>query len=296
VASNDAFWLSGGHGETTIINFGQPDEVAIDAPGLFNAYVAKYDLNGSLILARHLFAAVSEAGAVKLLDLNSLLDESLLILGRYNKTMSFSTKYLGETLLTAQNEWDLFIAKADSEGNLEWVKDYGYAGPGYQADEQISAFEDGSFVISRCGEDGLEYDTGEVVKLTEDGEIEWEVPMPAIYGIVALDDGTPLVSGWFREPSYTFGPGEPNETTLAARGNVDAFVARLAEDGSLMWANRAGGDGADKSYVIGGFTDGSSIICGMSDSPIIYYGADESITTVPPPNAYISLFMAKFGP
>ena len=39
----------------------------------------------------------------------------------------------------------------------------------------------------------------------------------------------------------TFGPGGPRQTYLDVHGWEDAFVARYAADGSLLWADRLGG-------------------------------------------------------
>jgi hypothetical protein len=61
--------------------------------------------------------------------------------------------------------------------------------------------------------------------------------------ISALPDGTALVAGRFRGPA-TFGPSEPNETTLIA-GTVDPdlFVAKYTPYGTLEWAKRINGNG-----------------------------------------------------
>jgi len=53
--------------------------------------------------------------------------------------------------------------------------------------------------------------------------------------LVLSDDGSIVVSGSFTDGA-TFGLGEPNETTLRSYGLGDAFVAKYASDGSLIWA------------------------------------------------------------
>ena len=45
----------------------------------------------------------------------------------------------------------------------------------------------------------------------------------------------------------TFGPGEPNETTLTASGGNDIFVAKYDRDGALLWATQAGGTSSTKA-------------------------------------------------
>ena len=56
-----------------------------------------------------------------------------------------------------------------------------------------------------------------------------------------LSDGSSLVTGMFGGTA-TFGPGEPEETTLTPAGGANIFVARYNPDGTLAWAKRAGGE------------------------------------------------------
>src|SRR5207245_2344196 len=58
-------------------------------------------------------------------------------------------------------------------------------------------------------------------------------------GVDAL--GNSYVTGQFFG-SATFGPGEVNQTILtAAASSTEAFVAKYASNGSLVWVKRAGG-------------------------------------------------------
>ena len=80
--------------------------------------------------------------------------------------------------------------------------------------------------------------------------------------------GNSYVTGFFNDMA-TFGPGEPNETTLTSAGSGDIFVAKYASDGVLLWVKQAGGtdpdffdlgfgittDGQGNSYVTGRFAD-----------------------------------------
>lgn len=59
-----------------------------------------------------------------------------------------------------------------------------------------------------------------------------------------------------------FGPGEPNETTLAAAGGRDAFVARYAPDGTLARATRDGGGGTKHGLGVAALPDGSAMVTG----------------------------------
>ena len=58
--------------------------------------------------------------------------------------------------------------------------------------------------------------------------------------VAVAPDGTSYVTGSF-EATAVFGPNEPGQKNLSSHGAQDIFTARFALDGSLMWAERAGG-------------------------------------------------------
>jgi uncharacterized delta-60 repeat protein len=71
------------------------------------------------------------------------------------------------------------------------------------------------------------------------------------------------VTGWF-EGSVTFGPGESNHTILTSDGECDIFIARYNSDGTLAWANRAGGaSGDDQGKGITTLSDNSTVMTGF---------------------------------
>jgi len=97
--------------------------------------------------------------------------------------------------------------------------------------------------------------------------------------LTAFPDGACIVTGFFKGTA-TFGPGEPNATTLDDVDDLgDIFVARYEPDGSLAWAKRAGRDGADIPAGIAGFPDGSCVVTG-SFNTIATFGSGEPGLTV----------------
>ncbi len=68
-------------------------------------------------------------------------------------------------------------------------------------------------------------------------------------GVVVWPDDTVLITGYFRL-NATFGANEPNETQLMSAGEEDIFVARYDPNGMLIWVERAGGIGDDRSQDI----------------------------------------------
>jgi hypothetical protein len=106
-------------------------------------------------------------------------------------------------------------------------------------------------------------------------------------------DGDSYVTGSF-EGTATFGEGGPHQTTLAAAGDSDVFVAKYERDGALVWATHAGGIG---SGVLGNgiaTTElGHSYVTG-SFYGTITFGQGEPNETTLTSAGFWDLFVAKY--
>ena len=83
-----------------------------------------------------------------------------------------------------------------------------------------------------------------LVKYNNDGEVlwakkAWGVASNAAAGICLDWDGFPIITGWFAE-SIHFG-----DIVLESMGSYDMFVARYNNEGNVIWARSAGGEGDD---------------------------------------------------
>jgi uncharacterized delta-60 repeat protein len=83
-------------------------------------------------------------------------------------------------------------------------------------------------------------------------------------GITTLSDNSIVATGMF-EGSVTFGQGEPNQTDLTSTGHKDIFIAHYNQDGTLIWAKRAGGVLDDWGSGITTLSDNSTILTGLFD-------------------------------
>jgi hypothetical protein len=72
--------------------------------------------------------------------------------------------------------------------------------------------------------------------------------------MASLGNGETVVAGWF-DGRLAVEPAVPDDGTSA--GGLDAFVVRLASDGSVRWAKRAGGRGDDIARGVAAGTDPS---------------------------------------
>jgi len=113
------------------------------------------------------------------------------------------------------------------------------------------------------------------------------------HSIVALAEGSALVTGWFNT-SATFGPGEPNQTVLTSAGSYDVFVARYNANGTLAWVKRAGGSGSAGGRSIAMLSDGSMLVSGQF-SESATFGAGEPHQTILTSAGENDFFVAKYN-
>jgi hypothetical protein len=149
-----------------------------------------------------------------------------------------------------------------------------------------------SAAASECG-DGCEADGGCT------GALEWMKTINDSWSsihagsrIAALPDGSSLILGRTDE-SLTLGAGEPNETTIP--GSYQIFIARLAPDGSLVWAKGTGGSNYRVERGIAALPDGSFYTTGQFDDATGVFGAGEPNETVLPAAGAHDVFVAKYA-
>src|SRR4051794_39401152 len=102
--------------------------------------------------------------------------------------------------------------------------------------------------------------SGFVARYRRDQRLVWVHVLGATDGrvvladLASLGDGEIAVAGWFEGTLAEHRDVAPIAVTSA--GGLDAFVARLASDGSVRWIKRAGGPGDDiaRGVAVGGGT------------------------------------------
>ena len=129
--------------------------------------------------------------------------------------------------------------------------------------------------------------------------------------ITTLSDNSVVVSGEFSQAfcpsSYddvpaTFGEGESNETTIVDPKHGDIFIARFYPDGTLAWAKRAGGEGADTASGITALSDDSVVITGCFGStcfdvyePATFGEGEPGETTLVTTNTHGNFYIARYN-
>jgi hypothetical protein len=232
--------------------------------GLGDAFVVKYNSSG---VVQWVQAAGGTAGDVS----NSIaVDASggVYITGTYGGTASFN----GQSI-TSTGTYDVFIAKYNSSGVIEWVQSAGgtlddYAN-GIAVDASGKVYITGGFSGTAYFGSNAETSYGNTdifVAKFDPSNMNWPWSEKAgsttgdYSNDIAVDvSGNVYITGEISGFSY-FGP-----FTKAIVGYSDAFVAKLDNYGAIQWVQTAGGtlsdsgtsialDAAANVYITGGFT------------------------------------------
>jgi hypothetical protein len=215
------------------------------------------------------FGRGSDHDAASRVTLDSL--GNTFVLGRYAGGISFNS-----TLLSGIGLWDLFVAKYNPAGTLQWATSI--TGPGndlpgdIDVDRAGNIYVSGSFagntilagrsITSAGNSDAF------VAKLSPTGVVQWA----RTGGGPGNDFGTGLD---LDEPgAFVYITGAFSGTALfdgesvTSSGGTDIFVARYATaDGGLQWVRGGGGPRDDMSVGLGVDRFGSAFIAGtFSDS------------------------------
>lgn len=267
-------------GSAVLTNAGQAD-----------AFIVKYDPNGNVVWAR------SEAGAGGDFCTGLAADASgnVYASGRY---YSNSITIGSTTLTNVNNNYDLFIAKYDTDGNPLWAKggssnsNEWMPSLAVDADGNLIAtgwFEAfpisfGPFTIPNSGSTDIF-----LVKYDPNGNELWAVGAGGGFAeesrAVAVDDGGNIfVTGRFGT-SITLGSSTLNSSLF---GNV--FIAKFDPDGNADWAIGTGGveEEGGNGIAVGGNDD--VYVTGSFDSPSLPFNLDTLVNSGPD-----DVFIAKLG-
>jgi len=156
--------------------------------------------------------------------------------------------------------YDFWILKLDSNGNIEWQKSLG--GSSYDIAQSIEQTFDGGYIVAGTSSSNDGDVTGNhgsedywVVKLDKDGNIEWQKSLggsniDSAFALSKTSDGGYIVAG----ESYS------NNAT----GKSDFWIVKLNHIGDVQWQKYLGGSSFetansiketfDKGYIVAGYS------------------------------------------
>jgi len=161
----------------------------------------------------------------------------------------------GRTRSFGAGDYDLFLVKLDSSGNLSWAKTIGGSNrEGYCSVQQTS---DGGYIVggetSGFGAGGWDF---LLVKLDSSGNLSWARTIGGssnefYESIQQTSDGGYIAIG----DTYSFGAG-----------SADLFLVKLDSSGNLSWAKTIGGGGSENGLSVQQTSDGGYIMPGYTSS------------------------------
>jgi hypothetical protein len=150
---------------------------------------------------------------------------------------------------------DLWVAKLDGEGNVQWQEIIG--GEYSDTGAAVAACEDGDAIVAGWTDrDGTGVTDGWVLRLEEDGGVRWQKILggeriDTLRGAPACrDDGIVLVG----------------ETSSASSGSQDVWIVKLDSGGNVIWQEAVGGGGSDWVTSAADTGDGGCVAAGGTES------------------------------
>jgi hypothetical protein len=159
---------------------------------------------------------------------------------------------------------DVWVVKLSESGVIQWQKTMG--GSSMDGAKSIIQTTDSGYILageSMSNDGNVSFNHGNpdywIVKLDEEGAIEWEKSLGGIgldvaRAVCQLNDGSYVVAGYV-------GSDVPGH-----HGDFDYWVIKLSNNGEVLWQKAYGGSGIDQAYGMEATTDGGVIVIGDTNS------------------------------
>lgn len=281
-----------GYADNSIITF---DTIHLVNIGVF---IVKYDFNGNA-----LWAQTAGGGTGLNYDAESIaVDASgnAYIEGNYDGTMKF-----GSITLSSAGLYDVFLAKYDVNGSVQWARSAGGANYEYANSNAIdpsgNIYITGYFMdpLTIIGNDTLAYkgvDDIFLAKYDANGNVLWATSAGDTYlehalSVTADAIGNAYMAGFFNDSSFTIG-----STTLvnASKGHDEIFVAKYDPNGNVLWAKSASGTDSDEANSIATDALGNVYVAGSFISATLSFDS-YVLTNASASAVYPDLFVAKLN-
>jgi hypothetical protein len=272
------------------------DDIILSHSGSKDIFISRHNSKGECLWAGSFGSSQTDIATSVIADDNG----NIFFAGSFSGTINFSDNI---TLVSNGSE-DMFIAKADSSGNIIWAKQIGSIAPDKITDIDtydfqnifVSGFYSDTLVVSDAI-DSL-FSNGMtnifVAKIDSSGDIDWAKGFGSdefdeANGI-AVDDGSNVYLTGFFSQNVGFDSFE-----IESVGEEDIFVTSLDSDGNVRWARSSGSStGIDNATSITVSDDGTSYLTG-SFSGSIYFTESDSLVSNGLRDVYVASYDANGG-
>ncbi|WP_437914381.1 SBBP repeat-containing protein [Sorangium sp. So ce302] len=249
---------------------------SVGSLGAFDGFVVKLAPGGAKEWSKAFGGNGSDSCNRVALDKNG----GVILAGTFENTLNFDG-----TPLTSRGSSDVFVAKLDAEGALDWIKTI--AGPSVDRVYGLAVDSDDNIVVAgsftdwadvlggqQLGGDHLTSEGGEdifVAKMDALGNFAWSRNFGDTTAEVANDvavtpDGGVVLVGRIAG-RVNFGT-----TLLNAQGD-DAFIAKLDGDGTPLWAKIFGDTMSQEFAAVAVDAKGDIVVAGSTGGTINFDGA-----------------------
>ncbi|MFI5219670.1 MAG: T9SS type A sorting domain-containing protein [Bacteroidia bacterium] len=186
----------------------------------------------------------------------------------------YSGSYIsGDKTENCIGNWDYWIVKTDSLGNIQWQNTIGGTDDDRLFTIQQTAdggYISGGYSSSNISGDKTENSMGEddywIVKTDSLGQIQWQntiggIDVDRLTSLQQTLDGGYILGGY----SWSSISGDKTENFL---GGCDYWIVKTDANGNIQWQNTIGGNDWDELYSIQQTSDGGYIFGGDSQSNI----------------------------
>ena len=262
---------------------------SLTSSGSTDIYIVKINSQGGYDWAKKAGGSGSDRGLSIALDLNG----SLLVTGYFYNTASFGTQQI-----TSTGAQDIFIAKYNSTGTVDWVKKAG--GPSADIGNGICSDLAGNVYLTGSFQDTATFGTTSIIsagasdifitKLNSNGVFSWTTKGSGPLNNIGFDIGCDNSGN-----VYTTGQFSGNLTFDVVHTNTmynAIYTAKHNTSGVEQWFKVAGAGTSNISNSIAVDGQGNSVITGDFLGTLTFFGS----TNVQLNNTYTNrIFLAKYN-
>jgi len=242
--------------------------------GAGDIFIVKYGPTGNVLWAKSVGGTKDETATAIALDASG----NLFVTGYFKSpTLTFGTITL--TNAGGINQYDMFLAKLDANGNYLWAKMVGSdkddKAYGLTTDASGNCFVTGYFTSASLSFGGtLLTNTGAtdvfIAKFSSDGSVLWAKSGSGqgsdFAKAITVDNlGNAYIVGDFGGYALTFG-----SKVLSPHSNRDIFAVKFTAAGNVSWARQAGITGDHEPFGVGVDNTGYLYIDGSFKGPITF--------------------------
>ncbi|HKQ37974.1 MAG TPA: SBBP repeat-containing protein [Verrucomicrobiae bacterium] len=264
--------------------------VKLTSAGLSDIFIAKYDPDGNFLWARRAGGTGYDEARGIAVDASG----NAYVTGLFQLTANFAP-----TNLVSAGQSDVFLAKYDPAGNLQWARRAGgndfEESHAIRIDSSTNIYIAGYFdANANFGSSALHNNSGSsdifIAKADPNGNFLWARQAGGngedIGDAIALDAAANVyVTGYF-ETNAVF-----ETTTLVAAGTTglrDMFLASYTSAGNFRWVRQAGGVGEDAGSAVAADDQGNVYVTGSFTTPATFTSTNLT-------GSGVDMFLAKYS-